>query len=395
MRHRAVRRVHRASGRHASPGVPDPDIRGWIRQGDDDRGALRPTASIPSRGPGANSTSRSAATASPGSLCRPRPSSRETRTPATATSTRPWPGNLCRCATYFRIRRESTGRRRCSRPARRPRRMSAHAGGAPRPQILPEAGDGRRRGPDPRLLCAAVRDGAGRQARRREDGRPVHSERVHPHRRRRERDRLLSARPEVGQGIKTSLPMIIAEELGADWRRVSVVSAPLDAAFGPQFAGGSMSTPMSYTAMRKVGAAARTMLVEAAAQTWGVPASECIAEEGAVRHRGVGPVRSGSGTWWRRPRRCRCPPRAPCVLKDPKDFTLLGKRIGGVDNPEGRHRTAALRHRPEAAGYGVRGLREEPRLGARPLGANLDHVKGLPGRRGRVHRSTGPCPRAS
>ena len=70
-----------------------------------------------------------------------------------------------------------------------------------------------------------------------------------------------SARPEVGQGIKTSLPMIVAEELGADWKTVTVLTAPIDPAFGPQFAGGSLSTAQSYTAMRKVGAAARTMLI--------------------------------------------------------------------------------------------------------------------------------------
>src|SRR5271157_2032225 len=67
-----------------------------------------------------------------------------------------------------------------------------------------------------------------------------------------------SARPEVGQGIRTSLPMVVAEELGADWRSVKVVSAQLDPVFGEQGAGGSMSTPTSYTAMRRIGATART-----------------------------------------------------------------------------------------------------------------------------------------
>ncbi|HEY5078896.1 MAG TPA: molybdopterin cofactor-binding domain-containing protein, partial [Opitutaceae bacterium] len=93
-----------------------------------------------------------------------------------------------------------------------------------------------------------------------------------------------SARPEIGQGIKTSLPMVVAEELGADWKSVTVVSAPLDPVFGPQFAGGSLSTATSYTAMRKMGAAARSMLVEAAAREWGVPAAECAAAAGVVRH---------------------------------------------------------------------------------------------------------------
>jgi isoquinoline 1-oxidoreductase beta subunit len=189
---------------------------------------------------------------------------------------------------------------------------------------------------------------------------------------------VFSPRPEVGQGIKTSLPMIIAEELGADWRRVSVVSAPLDAAFGPQFAGGSMSTPMSYTAMRQVGAAARTMLVEAAAQAWGVPASECLAEDGAVRHAASG--RSvGFGDLVARASALPVPAEGSVALKDPKDFTLLGKRIGGVDNPKvvtGQPLFGIDQKRP---GMVYAAYEKGPVWGARPLGANLDHVKGLPG----------------
>jgi isoquinoline 1-oxidoreductase beta subunit len=187
-----------------------------------------------------------------------------------------------------------------------------------------------------------------------------------------------SARPEVGQGIKTSLPMVIAEELGADWKRVTVVSAPLDAAFGPQFAGGSMSTPMSYTAMRKVGAAARMMLVEAAAATWSVPASECLAEAGVVRHIPTGRT-LGFGELVAKASTLPVPPEASVTLKDPKDFTLLGKRIGGVDNPKvvtGQPLFGIDQKRPGMV-YAV--YEKGPVWGARPLGANLDHVRSLPG----------------
>jgi len=189
---------------------------------------------------------------------------------------------------------------------------------------------------------------------------------------------VFSARPEVGQGIKTSLPMVVAEELGADWRNVRVVSAQLDPVFGPQFAGGSMSTPMSYTAMRMMGATARTVLVEAAAQTWGVPASECVAAEGAVRHTPSG--RSLKfGDLAAKASTLQIPAEGSVRLKDPKDFTLLGKRIGGVDNPKvvtGQPLFGIDQSRPGMV-YAV--YEKSPVWGARPLSANLERVKGLPG----------------
>jgi isoquinoline 1-oxidoreductase beta subunit len=189
---------------------------------------------------------------------------------------------------------------------------------------------------------------------------------------------VFSARPEVGQGIKTSLPMVVAEELGADWRNVRVVSAQLDPVFGPQFAGGSMSTPMSYTLMRKMGATARTVLVEAAAQTWGVPASECVAADGAVRHAPTG--RSIKfGELVAKASTLPVPPEDSVRLKDPKDFTLLGKRIGGVDNPKvvtGQPLFGIDQSRPGMV-YAV--YEKSPVWGARPLSANVEQVKSLPG----------------
>jgi isoquinoline 1-oxidoreductase beta subunit len=189
---------------------------------------------------------------------------------------------------------------------------------------------------------------------------------------------VFSARPEIGQGIKTSLPMIVAEELGADWRGVNVVSARLDPAFGPQFAGGSLSTATSYTAMRKIGAAARAMLVGAAAQTWGVPPAECVAAESRVRHSPTG--RSMPfGDLVAKASTLPVPAEDSVVLKDPKDFTLLGSRIGGVDNPKlvtGQPLFGIDQKRPGMV-YAV--YEKSPVWGGRPLSANLDHVKSLPG----------------
>ena len=95
---------------------------------------------------------------------------------------------------------------------------------------------------------------------------------------------IFSKGPEIGQGIKTAFPLIIAEELEVNWKDVVVVQGDLDAAYGNQSAGGSRSTPTNYDAFLKLGATARTMLLEAAAQTWGVPAAECHAAGTAVHH---------------------------------------------------------------------------------------------------------------
>jgi isoquinoline 1-oxidoreductase subunit beta len=92
------------------------------------------------------------------------------------------------------------------------------------------------------------------------------------------------AKSEMGQGVRTALPMIVAEELCCDWQRVQVVQADLDAKYGEQLTGGSLSVRTSYATLRKAGAAAREVLLAAAAEGWSVPRSECHAENGAVVH---------------------------------------------------------------------------------------------------------------
>src|ERR1700675_1590872 len=89
---------------------------------------------------------------------------------------------------------------------------------------------------------------------------------------------------EVGQGVRTALPMLVAEELCCDWRRVQVVQADLDPKYGDQLTGGSLSVRTSYENLRKAGAAAREMLLSAAAAQWNVSRSECRAENSFIIH---------------------------------------------------------------------------------------------------------------
>ncbi len=140
---------------------------------------------------------------------------------------------------------------------------------------------------------------------------------------------LIAPNSEMGQGIKTSLPMIIAEELDVKWEQVTVVQGDLNPAYGRQFSVGSGSTVANFIAMRRAGAAARAVLVEAAAQEWNVRASECTTFEGVVMH-AASNRKAAYGALATKAAQLPAPVDVP--LKDPRTFKLLGTRIAGVDN---------------------------------------------------------------
>lgn len=140
---------------------------------------------------------------------------------------------------------------------------------------------------------------------------------------------IASPNPELGQNIMTSFPMIVAEELDADWKSVRVVQAPLDNRFERQLTGGSGAVPHSWKRLRNAGATARHMLISAAAQKWKVPAAECTASESFVIHGKTG-RKLGFGELAAAAAGMPVPPEVR--LKDRQDFRLIGKAVKNVAN---------------------------------------------------------------
>lgn len=140
---------------------------------------------------------------------------------------------------------------------------------------------------------------------------------------------ILSPNPELGQNVMTSFPMIVAEELDADWSKVKVMQAPLDKKFDRQTTGGSGAIPHSWKRLRVAGATARYLLITAAAKKWNVDPGECIAEKSFVIH-----VKSGNklsyGELAEEASKLTVPTDVP--LKNRKDFKIIGTSIKNVEN---------------------------------------------------------------
>jgi len=140
-----------------------------------------------------------------------------------------------------------------------------------------------------------------------------------------------TGRSEMGQGVKTAMPMIVAEELEADWTRVQVTQADADPAYGDQFTVGSRSVRSGFEPLRQAGAAAREMLVGAAALTWKVPREACRARNGMVEHVATG-RRLGYGDLAALAATLPVPADPP--LKPSSEFRILGTRVPRVDTPD-------------------------------------------------------------
>lgn len=138
------------------------------------------------------------------------------------------------------------------------------------------------------------------------------------------------ARSEMGQGIRTALPMILAEELEAGWKQIEIEQAGASTLYGDQTTGGSASVRTTWDPMRKAGAAAREMLISAAALTWGVPRSACTAQSGSIVHAAsnrrlsYGELVAKAAT---------LPIPTDVTLKQSKDYKIVGQRLARVDSP--------------------------------------------------------------
>jgi isoquinoline 1-oxidoreductase beta subunit len=198
-------------------------------------------------------------------------------------------------------------------------------------------------------------------------------------------------RSEMGQGVTTSLPMLLAEELDADWSKIKIEFAPADKVyinpmFGMQGTGGSTSIRAAYTPLRKAGAAAREMLLTAAAETWGVDKSECRAEKGAVIH-ASSKRRLTYGKLVGKASTVPLPHDVP--LKDPKDWKILGTPARRLDTPPKVDGSAGFGIDVKAPGLLVGVIARSPVFGGKVKSFDAEKAKAVPGVRHVVEVSTG------
>src|SRR5438094_1874398 len=197
---------------------------------------------------------------------------------------------------------------------------------------------------------------------------------------------IMAKNPETGQGIRNSLPMIVADEFDVDWKQVKIEQSDRDDKYGrdmgapsiSQREGGSTATPQNYQPMRNVGATARAMMVLAAAKRWNVPATELATGSGIVTHtptKRTATYASLAETALTMP----VPDLASVKLKDPKDFKIMGKDIRGVDNFKIVTGQPSFSIDVNPPGMLFAAYEKCPVFGGKVVSANIEDIKKLPG----------------
>jgi len=185
---------------------------------------------------------------------------------------------------------------------------------------------------------------------------------------------------EMGQGVYTSLPMLIAEELECEWKKIRVESAPVEAVYnhtvyGIQMTGGSTSVSSEWERMRKLGAAAREMLIAAAAETWKVEKASCRAENGRVVHSSGKTLTYGQLA----AKAATMPVPEEVPLKDPSAFKIIGHPMPRLDTPEKVDGQAVFGLDAKIPGMLTAVVARSPVFGGKVKSFNAEKAKAVPG----------------
>ena len=191
---------------------------------------------------------------------------------------------------------------------------------------------------------------------------------------------LISARSEMGQGVYTSMPMLIAEELNVDINRIKVDIAPPNAVYanamlGAQITGGSTSVREGWEKLRMGGAQVREMLISAAAEKWGVDRGSLKAENGMV----LGPQGKKATYGQLAEAAAKLPVPEKVALKDPRDFKIVGKRVKRLDTPAKVNGTAEFGIDVKLPGMVYASIEQCPVIGGTVKSFDASAVKGMPG----------------
>jgi isoquinoline 1-oxidoreductase beta subunit len=204
--------------------------------------------------------------------------------------------------------------------------------------------------------------------------------------------RIMLTMIEMGQGVMTSMPMLVAEELDFDWTKIKTEWAPADSKYGnPNFGGqqltaGSNSVRGMWKLMRESGAAARAMLVSAAAQTWNVPENTVTTDKGEAIHQASGRrLKYGALV----AKAATLPVPTDLVLKEPKDFKVLGKDVPRLDVPDKVNGTAVFGIDVKLPDLLTARVVRPPVFGGKVASFNADKAKAIPGVRDVVQISSG------